>query len=140
MRAGGDYAGGMARPTARSRVLGLALVLGLAAGTAACGEREGTPRADSSASSKTSPTTRPTPTIPDCGQVWKAGQRFPEDYRGCKAAGKMVAPAPIVCESGQLIYRYQDRFYATDGAPIRHSRGPLRDDPQYQRTYRACTA
>lgn len=130
----------MARRTARTHVLGLALVIGLAAGASACGEREAEPKAAPSSSSPTTPTKQATPVIPDCGHVWKAGKRFPEDYRGCKANGKLVKAAPIICESGQYIYRYQDHFYATDNAPVRQTKGPLRADPQYQRTYRACTA
>lgn len=128
----------MANRRVPTRLLGLALALGLAAGLSACGERDAEPKAAPSTSK--APATPPQAKVPDCVAVWKAGKVFPEDYPGCMANDKLVAAAPIICETGQYIYRYQDHFYATNNAPVRHTKGPLREDPQYKRTYRACTA
>lgn len=124
--------------TLRTRVLGLALVLGLATGLSACGEREND--SDKSTKPSSSPSLPEQAKVPDCVKVFKAGEQFPEDFVGCMAGGKQVKIEPIICETGQLIYRYQDRFYATNNAPVRETKGPLKDDPQYQRMYRACTA
>lgn len=126
-----------------TRLLGLALALGLAAGTAACGEKE--PEAGTKASSTTTSSPKPSatptpPATPACTAVWVAGKVFPDPYTGCLHQDKKVSFEPIRCETGQEVFRHLDRFYATPGAPIRRTKGPLKDDPKYQKMYRACTA
>lgn len=124
----------------RRRSLGLTLVLGLAMAAAACGEREDAGPQSSPSSSNTQQATPTPPATPACTAVWASGKVFPDDYAGCLENGKKVSDEPIVCETGQLVYRHKDRFYATNGAEVRKTAGPLRDDPQYQKMYEACTA
>ncbi len=135
----------MERRTSRSRLVGVALALGLAVTASACGERDDTdpqssPQSSPSTSSSTpSPEATP-PAVPSCTTVWAAGEVFPDEYAGCMENATLVTTEPIVCETGQMVYRHKDRFYATNGAPVRETKGPLGDDPQYQKMYEACTA
>lgn len=131
----------MERRTPSGRLVGLALALGLAVTASACGERDDTdPQASPSASSSTPSPAETPPAVPSCTAVWAAGEIFPDEYDGCMESGTLVTVEPIVCETGQMVYRHEDRFYATNGAPVRETQGPLRDDPQYQKMYEACTA
>lgn len=131
----------MERRAARSRLVGLALALGLAVTASACGERDDTDPQTSPSASSSTPSPEPTPAaVPSCAAVWTAGEVFPDEYDGCMENGTKVTVEPIVCETGQMVYRHQDRFYATNGAPVRETKRPLRDDPQYQKMYEACTA
>lgn len=131
----------MLRRAPRSRLVGLALATGLVLTAGACGERDDAEPQSSPGSTSTAPTPTATPpAVPSCTEVWVAGQVFPDDYTACMADGAKVADEPIRCETGQVVYRHEDRFYATPGAPVRETSGPLREDPQYQKMYEACTA
>lgn len=128
----------MTRRTAPARLLGLTAAVVLALGAAGCGERDtSVTKADPTPSP--SATSAAPDTTPQCAAVWKAGATFPEDYAGCLEGGKKVADKPVICETGQELYTYHDRFYAVANAPVQHTAGPLKDNPKFQTAYAHCT-
>lgn len=78
--------------------------------------------------------------LPSCDSVWQPGLVLDERYYGCTdASGKVVEPDGTVCESGQEIVAYGNRFYAALGGKINASQN-LRKDRQYRKQIRACRA
>lgn len=81
------------------------------------------------------------PPPPACANVWTAGAMLPADYYGCSdASGEHEQHVGTYCESGQSIYTFDDRLYATPGGVVVATTGALKDDPTYRRTVAGCTA
>lgn len=91
-------------------------------------------------SAKPKPAQPPSNAIRPCSKTWVDGRAFPDYYKGCTLGGKLVKSRPLICESMQRIYTYGDHFWAVGGARVVRTDGPYRDDPQYRKAHRACTA
>ena len=119
------------------------LALGL--GVAGCGEaptKDAVAQDPASSSVTATPTPTPTRTVKPlqaCAAVWREGRVLAEPYAGCTHAGKVVRSRPVICETGQRLYAYDQHFWAVGGFPVQRTDGPYRDDPGYQRAWRSCT-
>ncbi|NRQ50517.1 hypothetical protein [Aeromicrobium stalagmiti] len=82
----------------------------------------------------------PTPTGPDCSDVWKAGETLPADYDQCVADGEFGAQDVIPCEDGSKLVTFEDTLYAVTGQEIvEPDVAPLQDTEEYGTVYSSCT-
>ncbi len=116
------------------------LVVGLAVTSlAACGD-ETTDTSASSGAASSSDSESPTETVrqPLCADVWVPGQDVPEEYEGCSDDSGWVPADEFLCDSGQLLVTYGDRFYAATGARVNEVPGSLADSKPYQKARSRC--
>jgi hypothetical protein len=127
------------------RIRTSACLLLLALGLAGCGDSPAaTDGVDGASSPSTSgPAGRETapPGTPDCEDVWQDGERLPRSYRGCvDASGEYVVRDGLSCSSGQLMVRYDDRYYGVLAGTVHEAAEPLDQDRDYRTAVRSCRA
>ena len=123
----------------------LALPLVLAAGcgddsSSSSDDPDPTPTTSSPTESPSeSPTaTEPSSTSPQCDEVWVAGQKFPERYRGCFEGTERVQAESVYCEFGTKLFFYDNRFYAVPNGPVNGTEGALAKDDGFKTALRKC--
>lgn len=117
------------------RHLAAILMVGAVA-LAGCGEDGGASDDSSPGAATTSPS--PSPSAPECTEVWQEGEKLPTGYDGCVADGSVVEPDTRLCSSGQILVRYSSTHYAVRGGPVQQV-DDLDTDREYQSTLRTCT-
>lgn len=90
----------------------------------------------------TTPTETPAAAAPPaCDVVWTAGATLPGDYEGCSdESGDYLTHTATYCESGQSIFAFDDRAYATPGGVVVFAKETLASDPAYRRAIAGFTA
>jgi hypothetical protein len=90
--------------------------------------------------SPTTSTTKPAEAVPDCTQVWVAGEVLPSKYRGCmNESGKKVRARPMYCEQGNRLYLYGGKYWALANKPVHLSKHGLKNDRVFRAFVRSCT-
>lgn len=57
--------------------------------------------------------------LPDCADVWVAGETLPEDYDGCMSDPDTIEAAVVMtCDDGSEFTGFDDRLYAKLGGEI----------------------
>ena len=101
----------------------------------ACGEDSSTTADDTASSagesSSSSESTSPSSDAPACEDVWQDGAKLPKPYRGCLDGDTVDKGHGLLCESGQHLYSYDDRYYAVAGGVITDTGGPLAKSEKY---------
>lgn len=81
--------------------------------------------------------------VPDCSEVWIAGEKLPEDYDGCMDEDGTVAIATSVpCADGLLdMAFYDDRYWTrpADGTIVDAGEGGTAGNSAYGDDYAACS-
>lgn len=127
----------------RGSISVLVCLLGLWLG--GCGEDSDAPSsatgssetADSDSSESGTPTT-PAHEGPSCEEVWVAGSKLPQAYRGCLEGETWVRAEAEHCASGQVLVTYADRYYAAKGAVVNDVGESLAKNAKYQQALRSC--
>jgi hypothetical protein len=129
------------------RLVGGAVAMVAAAGVlAGCGSGSSS-AVDPSAGQSTAGSSSPSPSqttsssmasdLPACGEVWQAGAKLPDNYRGCLQGTNETRADRLGCSSGQRMVRFDNHWYAVLGGRIHHSRD-LVHDAQYLHSVRVC--
>lgn len=117
------------------------LVVGMAvASLAACGDETADTGASSGSAATATDSATPTESVrePLCSAVWTVGQDVPEGYEGCSDETGWVPADEYLCDSGQLLVTYADRYYAATGAQVNDAEGSLADSTPYQKARKRC--
>lgn len=93
--------------------------------------------AGSSSPSPSQTTSSTASDLPACGEVWQAGAKLPDNYRGCLQGTNETRADRLGCSSGQRMVRFDNHWYAVLGGRIHHSRD-LVHDAQYLHSVRVC--
>lgn len=123
------------RPSRPIAALALVVALGSACGTDRATEDRSEDPAPAAGSSSGAPGE---PGKPDCADVWSDGAKLPDSYAGCNAEAGFVPRDRLGCSSGQVMVRYDDRFYAVLGGTIHASESSLSDDVRYRKAIASC--
>lgn len=111
----------------------------LALGVGGCGDDAAKdPVARDSAGQPGSSESTSVPDGPACDDVWVDGHELADNYKGCVQAGAWVAADRQLCESGQVLVVFADRYYGAKGAVVNDMGGPLDESKQFQRAQRSC--
>ena len=92
----------------------------------------------SSDTSSEAPTDSVDPDLPDCTDVWQAGEAVPKRYQGCVADGAVVKAERQRCSSGQVLVTFEDAYYGVEGGPVNEESGGLDSSDSYRDARRAC--
>lgn len=112
----------------------------------ACGnERD----VDETATDSTSESSSPSPSepsaatepgaLPECADVWVAGQDLPKDYKACQSEGETIKPVKRPCGYGATFFEQDGRFFAMKGNEITDA-GDLETNEDYQQLLATCQA
>ena len=77
-------------------------------------------------------------TSPQCDEVWVAGQKFPERYRGCFEGSERIQAESVYCEFGTKLFFYDNRFYAVPNGPVNETEGALAKDEGFRTAINKC--
>ena len=138
--------------TARGTLAALLLPLAL---LSACGDDSGPAATDPVGSDSTTATDTASPTEsgtpsdtsspevdepkkPQCDDIWVEGKNLPWGYEQCYDGDRRVKANGRYCEIGKPLITYRDNWYATPGGPVNMTDGPLAEDPDYQKSIKAC--
>jgi hypothetical protein len=127
------------------RLVGGAVAMAAAGVLAGCGSGSssavdpgaGQSTAGSSSPSPSQTTSSTASDLPACGEVWQAGAKLPDNYRGCLQGTNETRADRLGCSSGQRMVRFDNHWYAVLGGRIHHSRD-LVHDAQYLHSVRVC--
>jgi hypothetical protein len=127
------------------RLVGGAVAMAAAGVLAGCGSGSssavdpgaGQSTAGSSSPSPSQTTSSTASDLPACGEVWQAGAKLPDNYRGCVQGTNETRADRLGCSSGQRMVRFDNHWYAVLGGRIHHSRD-LVHDAQYLHSVRVC--
>lgn len=96
------------------------------------------PVAQDPGSQASEPSQTPVPEGPQCQRVWVDGHALAQGYKGCVEDGAWVAAEKKMCDSGQVIVVFADRYYGARGAIVNDVGAPLDKSKQYHRAIRSC--
>ncbi|WP_181312346.1 hypothetical protein [Nocardioides campestrisoli] len=137
---------GRSRRPVLLRQTGAVVLTTLLLGLAACGDDAGDGDGGSAAEGSPSVSVSPTPSesvvadpdAPACDEVWVAGKRIPGGYDGCQGEDGFVPADTLSCSSGQVLVRYDDRFYGVRGGKAKVTESTLADDDRYRDSVARC--
>lgn len=76
--------------------------------------------------------------LPECAEVWRAGEILPRGYKGCMLDSNPVAVDALTCSSGQRLLRHENAFYAVRGGTIREAVDGFTVDAGYRSAVASC--